>query len=177
MKALSLTQPWATLVAMGAKRIETRSWETSYRGPLAIHASKGLPGWVADTVRGNPQFAAVLGDLFDARGKVLGDLPRGHIIATCKLVAVKFIQPDQDGWDWIGPTGRRFEFPITDQERAFGDYTPRRYAWLLDNIVPVVPVPAKGALGLWEWIGQSTTAEIAPSDNDLLSPGTEAGAA
>lgn len=40
MKALSLTQPWASLVAVGAKRIETRSWRTSYRGPLAIHAAK-----------------------------------------------------------------------------------------------------------------------------------------
>lgn len=42
MKGLSLTQPWATLVAIGAKRIETRIWATSYRGPLAIHAAKGL---------------------------------------------------------------------------------------------------------------------------------------
>ncbi len=40
MKAISLLQPWATLVAIGAKRIETRSWATNYRGPLAIHASK-----------------------------------------------------------------------------------------------------------------------------------------
>jgi hypothetical protein len=38
MKALSLWQPWATLVSIGAKRIETRSWPTKYRGPLAIHA-------------------------------------------------------------------------------------------------------------------------------------------
>ena len=47
MKALTLTQPWATLVAMGAKRIETRSWTTNYRGPLAIHAGKGPStiGW------------------------------------------------------------------------------------------------------------------------------------
>src|SRR5690348_17556570 len=43
MKALTLTQPWASLVAIGAKRIETRSWSTSYRGPLAIHAAKGFP--------------------------------------------------------------------------------------------------------------------------------------
>jgi hypothetical protein len=43
MKALTLTQPWATLVAIGAKTIETRSWPTSYRGPLAIHAAKGYP--------------------------------------------------------------------------------------------------------------------------------------
>ena len=40
MKALTLYQPWATLVAIGAKKIETRSWSTPYRGPLAIHAGK-----------------------------------------------------------------------------------------------------------------------------------------
>ena len=43
MKALSLTQPWATLVVIGAKRIETRSWHTSYVGPLLIHAAKAIP--------------------------------------------------------------------------------------------------------------------------------------
>jgi hypothetical protein len=36
MKALTLIQPWASLVAIGAKRVETRGWRTSYRGPLAI---------------------------------------------------------------------------------------------------------------------------------------------
>ena len=40
MKALSLTQPWASLVADGRKTTETRSWLTHYRGPLAIHATK-----------------------------------------------------------------------------------------------------------------------------------------
>lgn len=34
MRGLSLTQPWATLVAIGAKKIETRSWTTTYRGAL-----------------------------------------------------------------------------------------------------------------------------------------------
>src|ERR1051325_5993743 len=42
MKALTLTQPWATLIAIGAKRIETRSWSTDYHGQIAIHAAKGL---------------------------------------------------------------------------------------------------------------------------------------
>ena len=41
MKLLSLWEPWATLMAIGAKKIETRSWATSYRGWLAIQASKG----------------------------------------------------------------------------------------------------------------------------------------
>lgn len=43
MKALTLWQPWASLVALGIKTIETRSWSTQYRGPLAIHAAKRKP--------------------------------------------------------------------------------------------------------------------------------------
>ena len=42
-RCLSLIQPWATLVAIGAKKVETRSWKTPYRGWLAIHASKAFP--------------------------------------------------------------------------------------------------------------------------------------
>ena len=51
MKALTLHQPWATLVAVGEKRIETRSWSTDYRGPLAIHAGKARPFEVPLAVR------------------------------------------------------------------------------------------------------------------------------
>lgn len=40
-KALTIAQPWATLAAIGAKQIETRSWQTNYRGDIAIHAGKG----------------------------------------------------------------------------------------------------------------------------------------
>lgn len=40
MKALSLWNPWASLMAVVAKKIETRSWPTSYRGATAIHAAK-----------------------------------------------------------------------------------------------------------------------------------------
>lgn len=39
MKAITLWQPWASLVATGAKIIETRSWGTRHRGPIAIHAA------------------------------------------------------------------------------------------------------------------------------------------
>ncbi len=40
MKALTIHQPWASLIADGDKTIETRVWTTKYRGPLAIHASR-----------------------------------------------------------------------------------------------------------------------------------------
>lgn len=64
MKGLSLWQPWATLVGVGLKRVETRSWATSYRGPLAIHAAKRRPeiGRIGDSI-----VVEVIGD--DRRGR------------------------------------------------------------------------------------------------------------
>jgi len=40
LKALTLWQPWASLLAGGGKMFETRSWKTNYRGPVVIHAAK-----------------------------------------------------------------------------------------------------------------------------------------
>lgn len=40
MKALSVKQPFASLIASGRKTIETRNWSTSYRGDLLIVSSK-----------------------------------------------------------------------------------------------------------------------------------------
>lgn len=48
VKALTMTDPWGTLVALGAKRIEIRSWSTPHNGPLAIHVAKSLPAWASD---------------------------------------------------------------------------------------------------------------------------------
>ncbi len=43
MKAITIWQPWASLIACGAKKYETRSWATNYRGPIAIHAARLNP--------------------------------------------------------------------------------------------------------------------------------------
>lgn len=40
IRGFTVTQPWATSIALGHKRIETRSWHTRYRGLIAIHAAK-----------------------------------------------------------------------------------------------------------------------------------------
>lgn len=40
MKAISMMQPYAWLFSIGFLVIDDRSWTTSYRGPLLIHASK-----------------------------------------------------------------------------------------------------------------------------------------
>src|SRR5689334_8102777 len=79
MKVISLLQPWASLVVIGAKQIETRSWNTKYRGPLLIHASKKYQ--VAQkklAVEFNKKYGANLG-YFD-------ELPVGQIIGSVNLV-------------------------------------------------------------------------------------------
>ena len=43
MKALSVRQPWANMIASGRKTIETRTWYTDYRGELLIVSSKNPP--------------------------------------------------------------------------------------------------------------------------------------
>lgn len=42
MKAISVKQPWATLITHGFKDIENRTWMTRQRGTVLIHASKGM---------------------------------------------------------------------------------------------------------------------------------------
>lgn len=150
MKAITLTQPWATLVAIGAKKIETRSWRTDYRGPLAIHAAKGWTRAVVKLAFSEP-FRTIL---VQAGYKLFSLLPLGKVVATCELVSV--IPTRQllanPVCEWAGPDGRRYRFELDDQEKAFGDYTPGRYAWLLADVRKLdVPVGARGALGLWEW--------------------------
>jgi hypothetical protein len=150
MKALSLLQPWATLIAIGAKQIETRSWNTAYRGPLAIHASlskRFISMRSSDYVCGEEPFRSIL--TAEARRIVYAYphplesakriLPLGVVIATCNLVDVQPTHVISDA--------------LSGQEAAFGDFTPGRFAWFLDNIKMLPePVPAKGKLGLWEWM-------------------------
>jgi hypothetical protein len=59
VKALSLWQPWASLIAVGAKRFETRSWQTSHRGPLLIHAAQKWGGQLWAMCRTEPSHAAL----------------------------------------------------------------------------------------------------------------------
>lgn len=148
MKALTLTQPWATLIALGAKTIETRSWATAYRGPLAIHAAKGL-GPVGG-VNGLDELICSYpfwDPLYDAGVARTEDLPLGAIVAVCNLIAC---YPTCGDGCYRDPD-RRVVVRVLGQERAFGDYSPGRFAWLLAGIRALPePIPCRGALGLWD---------------------------
>lgn len=157
IKALTLTQPWASLVAIGAKRIETRPWATKYRGRLAIHAAKGFPKWARDLAC-SPRFGYPL--LRDTNLETLpDDLPTGQIVATCNLVSCEKVTSanwrEIQGW-MIGES----IWPLTEMEHDFGDYTFGRYAWLLDDVQPLdKPIPAKGYQRLWDWDETQTQEE------------------
>ena len=135
--ALTLTQPWASLVALGVKRIETRSWRTSYRGPLAIHAAKGFPKWAKETC----ERPGIIGETLRHARLTPATLPKGAVLCVCRLVE-------------IFPTAPSIHFELSNREYQLGDYTPGRFAWILEDIEPLPEaMPAVGSLQLWDWEG------------------------
>ncbi|MEK4848467.1 ASCH domain-containing protein [Paenibacillus sp. FSL H7-0756] len=133
MKCLTIRQPWATLIALGEKQIETRSWRTAYRGELAIHAGMQVNKAICRT---EPYQS-----LLARHGYTADNLPTGRIIAVSRLADCCEVTPElaQQGW----PGGNEY---------VFGNYAEGRYAWKLEEVVPLVhPIPAKGRLGFWEY--------------------------
>lgn len=74
MKALSVKEPWASMIALGKKTIETRIWATAYRGPLLICGSKKPKGMFSGRM-------ACVADLVDCRPMTTEDEPA----ALCEL--------------------------------------------------------------------------------------------
>lgn len=131
MKCVSLWQPWASAIPFGWKRIETRGWWTSYRGPLAIHAAKR---WTGEEREDAADFARLTGD-----ERFAGALPLGAIVATCMLTDC--IRTEQ-----LLGSGR-----VSQTEQAFGNYGRGRYGWLLSDIVALPePFAFRGAQGFFD---------------------------
>jgi hypothetical protein len=150
MKALTLWQPWASLVAMEVKRIETRCWSTKYRGEIAIHsAAKIPPAWLGASSSTDP-FRDELAEVFSVRrdrddrgGKHVDDifrgLPYGKVLCIVRLTDVQEIDA-------------MLREEICNRERVFGNYEDGRYAWHLEMVeVFEPPIPAKGNRMLWNW--------------------------
>lgn len=129
MKTITLTQPWASAVALGVKRVETRSWSTNYRGQIAIHAAKGFPKYAKE-------FAS---EVWQEGGNWIVGMPLGCVVAVAELVAI------------LPTSGMTVDY-LLNEEKKWGDYSQGRFAWFLENVRALPePIPAKGALGLWEW--------------------------
>ena len=143
MKAITIKQPWATLIVLGEKKFETRSWQTKYRGPIAIHAGKTI-----DKNACNDSW--IKGVLKEHGITSYNDLPTGVVLATAELRECHKVIVTL-GYVSVFTSGKAIE----GLEVAFGDYTEGRYAWELDNLkVLDETIPAKGQLSLWNWDGR-----------------------
>ena len=163
MKALTLTQPWASLVACGAKRIETRSWRTPSRGLLAIHAARGFPADARDLTYARIVRQALASSFSGIDWPLDKALPLGSVIATARLIScLPTRELQKNRLIEVAPEACCEDFDLDERERSFGNYDIGRWAWLLADIKALAtPVPAKGALGLWEWNPELQTLEPA----------------
>jgi activating signal cointegrator 1 len=140
LKAVSLWQPYATLMASGAKRIETRSWVP--RGLksgdlLAIHAAKRWTREERELVESDIFFKRFL---TTAARRGLWDFdtpPLGCFVAIARLHHVERTET--------------LISDLVDHEEAFGNYGPCRYGWIFSEVRPLVPIPARGMQSIFEW--------------------------
>lgn len=144
MKAITIIQPWATLIALGEKQFETRSWSTKHRGELAIHAGKKIDREACETEPIKSKLAK--------HGYTADNLPTGAILAIAHLTECWSIR-NEGGPIWLDIVSKTLgwagKFP---DEYYFGDYTDGRYAWQTSNVRQLpAPIPAKGMQGLWNW--------------------------
>jgi hypothetical protein len=118
---------------MGFKKIETRSWQTGHRGTLLIHASLGKKG---KALANELPFSRYVAD-FDA-------LPFGAIIGQVELEDIVPVEQLFYSSEKLAA--------LTLEEKAFGDYTKGRYAWVLNDPVMFEEIiPVKGGLGIWKY--------------------------
>lgn len=133
MKAISLWQPWASAIALGLKRVETRGWKLtgSDNCPFAIHAAKKndrtIERWYIDK-------ALIAGAI---QMPAYADLPRGAIVAVAVLEKVLRTEEALA--------------VITPREEEWGDYSPNRFAWFFANVRPLArPFIYAGSQGVFE---------------------------
>lgn len=128
IKALSLWQPWASLMARGVKLHETRHWATDYRGPIAIHAAKTLD------LAGAPDQLCI-----DAFGPDWANiLPRGALVAVGELQRVVSAESLAD--------------QVTRADHAAGNFAPGRFGWRIGDLRQLrAPIPLTGRQGLFNW--------------------------
>lgn len=124
--ALSIRQPWAWAILNAGKDVENRDWSTRFRGPVCIHASKGMT---------KGEYQSFVDTCFVARRAMksadyvhipdFDELPRGGIIGTAEITGC--VETSASPW-------------------FFG-----RYGFTLANVQRVYFIPCNGALGFFRW--------------------------
>ena len=131
MKALTIRQPWASLIVLGHKDVENRTWKTAIRGQITIHSgqSKSIADWhsAIETVAVVRRCSHMVAETW-LRENIgcFEDLPRGQVLGTVHM-------------------------DFCSQKATSLWHFPRYWGFYLSNpIVFDVPIPQKGRLGFWE---------------------------
>ncbi|NIO69360.1 MAG: ASCH domain-containing protein [Anaerolineae bacterium] len=120
MKAISIRQPWAELILQGRRTIEPRTWQTTYRGRIAIHASQTVE-----------EEACVAYGLDPAR------VARGALVGTVELVGI--LPLDERGWE-----------ALRDQHLSLRDFPGPMFGWRLEDPQRLPqPIPMRGRMSLF----------------------------
>lgn len=123
MKAITIREPWASLIINGYKKYEFRSWKTNYRGKILIHAGKGIDKdmlYITDkyNIKINP-------------GNIIGEVE----ITDCIKVDDKFN-----------------EYLRKDNRLVYRGNYKDNYAWKIENVVKFdKTISVNGKLGLWNY--------------------------
>jgi len=151
LKAISLWQPWASLISLGLKYYETRNWKTNYRGKLLICST-------AMNSKQHKEYLKICGQLQLPPWDEI-NFPHSCAIALCDLV------------DCI-PMTNEFIAQQSQTEILCGDWQVGRYAWKLENIQPVInQIPVKGKQGLFnisfnQKLNHENPNPVPPSNNE-----------
>ena len=132
MKVITILQPYATLIALGEKHIETRGWKADFLGPLLIHAGKS-PAMVSECYQ-EPIKSILLKHGITSPSKMLF----GYALAVTKLVS--FTRSEV------------LVKTISATERHLGNYVPGRWGWGLKGTRRLdTAFQLRGAQGLFDW--------------------------
>lgn len=133
MKALSIRQPWASLIVLGIKDIENRTWATRERGTILVHASRSMTReehedaieFAVDAIRTDPRhIGSAKTRTLRELGFAFEDLPRGGIIGQVDIIDC--VRTSNSPW-YMGAVG-----------------------FVLANAKPLPFRPLKGTLGFFE---------------------------
>ena len=123
MKAITLKQPWATLVAEGIKKYEFRTWKTNYRGIVLIHAGAGIDKKEMEKFK-----------------DLNLDYPAKRIIAEVEI---------EDCLELNDDLNKKI---IEENNIAYGSKYRNGYAWKLKNVKKIeIDEEINGKLGFWNY--------------------------
>ena len=153
MYAITLHQPWASLIALGVKTVETRAW--AWPAParlvgqtIAIHAGKRVVRKSGVAVKN--QMRARLGEDWHRT------IPAGAVLATAVLAGMAKVDyvDLQTGYavhDLSSEDGCAVGLGRTRVD-PWGDFSPGRWLWFLADVEALVnPAPAIGHQSFWHW--------------------------